>query len=148
MLINKYLPENNTYNDKKLYRVGIIAMLSIILHNIPEGIATFMASTSNIKLGLTLALAIALHNIPEGISISVPIYYATNSKKKAFLYTFISGISEFFGAVLTYFFLKNFINDFLMGALFASIAGIMFYIGIYELLPTSFKYKKNKPTLF
>lgn len=65
-------------------------MLAIILHNIPEGIATFMATTSNIKLGIALTLAIAFHNIPEGISISVPIYYSSNSKKKAFNYTLIS----------------------------------------------------------
>lgn len=141
--IDKYLPD--TSNDG-LYRVGIISMLAIILHNIPEGIATFMAGNVDIKLGIALTIAIALHNIPEGISISVPIYYATGSKFKALLYTFISGLSELLGAVLTYLFLKPFINDFVMGCLFALIAGIMLHIAIYELLPTSLKYKKSKLT--
>ena len=122
-------------------------MLAIIIHNIPEGIATFMAGCSDSKLGITLTLAIALHNIPEGISISVPIYYATKSKKKALLYTFISGLSELFGAVITSLFLKPFINDVTMGCLFSVIAGIMINISIYELLPSSFKYNKLKSSI-
>lgn len=142
--INKYLPD--TSNDE-LYRVGVVSMLAIIIHNIPEGIATFMAGCSDSKLGITLTLAIALHNIPEGISISVPIYYATKSKKKALLYTFISGLSELFGAVITSLFLKPFINDVTMGCLFSVIAGIMINISIYELLLSSFKYNKLKSSI-
>lgn len=144
LAIDKYLPNNNSNG---LYRVGIISMVAIIVHNIPEGMATFMASTSDFSLGITLTLAIALHNIPEGISISIPIYYSTNSKSKALLYTFISGISELFGAIITFLFLKPFINDKMMGVLFGIIAGIMLHISIYELLPTSLKYKNRKITI-
>ena len=139
MAIDKYLPSNTD----RLYKVGIISMLAIILHNIPEGIATFMATTSNINLGISLTLAIAFHNIPEGISISVPIYYATKSKSKAFIYTLISALSEPFGALIAFIFLKQFINNFILGILFSMIAGIMVNISIYELLPTSFKYKNK-----
>ena len=121
-------------------------MLAIILHNIPEGMATFMAGNTDIKLGISLAIAIALHNIPEGISISVPIYYATNSKFKAILYTSLSGLSELFGAIITYLFLKPFINDTLMGLLFAMIAGIMLHISFSELIPTSLNYNNKKLT--
>lgn len=110
----------------------------------PEGIATFMATNSDMMLGISLAMAIALHNIPEGISISIPIYYATNSKLKALFYTFISGISEPFGALLTYLFLNNFINDRIMGFLFGVIAGIMIHIALYELLPTAKSYNNKK----
>lgn len=149
MLIDKYLPDQpSKTKNKNLFRVGIISMIAIILHNIPEGIATFMATTSDTKLGISLAIAIALHNIPEGISISVPIYYATKSKLKALGYTLISGISEPFGALIAFLFLKPFINDVVMGILFAMIAGIMIHIAVYELLPTSLKYKKRKRTLF
>jgi len=142
--IDKYLPDTSSDG---LYRVGLISMLAIILHNIPEGIATFMAGNTDLALGISLAIAIALHNIPEGISISVPIYYATGSKFKALLYTFISGLSELLGAVITYLFLKPFISDTVMGCLFATIAGIMLHIAVYELLPTSLKYKKGRFTL-
>lgn len=146
-LIDKYLPDNKMGQDNKLYRVGIFSMIAIILHNIPEGMATFMAGNANLTLGISLTIAIALHNIPEGISISVPIYYATNSKLKAILYTALSGLSELFGAFITYLFLKPFINDTIMGLLFAIIAGIMLHIAVYELLPTSLKYNNKKMTI-
>ncbi len=139
MFIDKKMPDNNKHNSK-LFRVGIISMLAIILHNIPEGIATFMASSVDMKLGLSLAIAIAMHNIPEGISISVPIYYSTKSKSKSFLYTFISAISEPFGALIAFVFLQNFITDSFMGLLFAFIAGIMTHISLYELLPEAKSY--------
>ncbi len=140
MIIDKNMPENN--NEGKLYRVGIISMLAIILHNIPEGIATFMASSIDKSLGISLAIAIAMHNIPEGISISVPIYYSTRSFKKSFIYTLISALSEPFGALLAFLFLQNFITDSFMGMLFSFIAGIMIHISFYELLPTSKKYNE------
>ena len=129
MLIDYYLPDKpNIENNKKLYRVGFIMVIAIVLHNIPEGIATFMATSSDITLGLSLSIAIAMHNIPEGISISVPIYYSTNNKKKAILYTGISAISEPFGALLAYLFLRNVMNDLILGILFSIIAGIMLQI--------------------
>lgn len=146
MTIDKYLPDN-TYQDGKLYRVGMISMIAIILHNIPEGIATFLTSNHDIGLGITLAIALALHNIPEGISVAVPIYYSTGNKVKAFLYTLISGMSEFFGAIIASIFLVGFSNDFFMGCLYAIIAGIMMHISIYELMPASFRYNKPLKTI-
>lgn len=139
-IIDAFLPEN----QNKLYKVGIISMLAIILHNIPEGIITFLASSADRSLGASLALAIALHNIPEGISISIPIYYATKSKKKAFFYTLISGLSEPFGALLAFLFLKNIVTDTIMGFLFCFIAGIMLHISFYELIKEAKTYKSKK----
>lgn len=82
-LIDKLIPESNgNVYDKKLYKVGIFSMIAIIVHNIPEGIATFLSSSANLTLGVSLTIAIALHNIPEGISISVPVFKATGSRKK------------------------------------------------------------------
>lgn len=142
LFIKKYIPENND----KLYRVGIISMLAIIIHNIPEGMATFMATNINTKLGINLSIAIALHNIPEGISIAIPIYYSTKSKIKAILYTLISGLSELFGAIITYVFLRPFVNNYTMGILFSIIAGIMMHIALFELFPTSLSYNNKKYT--
>lgn len=144
MAIDKYIP---TKREGELYKVGIISMVAIILHNIPEGIATFLSTENNLALGLSLTIAIALHNIPEGISISIPIYYATGSKLKAFMYTLISGLSEPLGALLAYIFLSNIITDTIMGFIMAIIAGIMLQISFYELLPTSFSYKNKKITI-
>lgn len=141
MLIDKYLPDqsNERQGGKSLYKIGIISMVAIILHNIPEGIATFITSSNNIKLGITLTVAIALHNIPEGISIAVPIYHSTRNKAKAFLYALVSGMSEVLGAILAYLFLAPFINDHVMAALYSIIAGIMIHISVYELLPGAYK---------
>ena len=140
MLIDKYLPDNYVNNDSsKLYKVGIISMIAIILHNIPEGIATFITSSNNIKLGITITIVIALHNIPEGISIAVPIYHSINNKFKACFYAFISGMSEVIGSILAYLFLSPLINDHVMAALYSVIAGIMIHISIYELIPAAYK---------
>lgn len=144
--ISKMLPDVDykELSNKKLYKVGIISMLAIILHNIPEGIATFITTTKSTSLGLSLTIAIALHNIPEGISISIPIYYSTQSKLKAIFYTFISALSEPLGAILTYFFLFKYINNTILGLIFSLIAGLMIHISIVELIPESINHKYNK----
>lgn len=148
-LINKYIPDINSkdVSNKGLFKVGLISMIAIILHNVPEGIATFMTSTKNLQLGLSLALAITLHNIPEGISISVPIYYSTKSKVKALLYTFVSGVSELLGAIIAYLFLAPYMSDLIMSILLAIIAGIMISISMYELIPASLKYNESKRSI-
>ncbi len=130
--------------DNKLYKIGIINMLALMIHNIPEGILTFSTTTTNISLGLTLALSIMFHNIPEGLSISIPIYYSTNSRKKAVLYTAISGFSEVLGAILTYLFLFKYINNYFIGIVLSLTTGIMIYISLFELLKNSFEYKKKR----
>ena len=144
MTIDKYI---NKDREGELYKVGIISMIAIILHNIPEGIATYLSTENNFKLGLSLTIAIALHNIPEGISIAIPIYYGTKSRAKALLYTLFSALSEPLGALLAYLFLSKIINNNIMGILMSLIAGIMIQISFYELLPTSFKYKNKKQSI-
>lgn len=139
MLIDKYLPSVNKNDKTGLYKIGIISMVAIIMHNIPEGIATFITSTNNIELGITLTVAIALHNIPEGITIAVPIYRSTNSKIKALLYAFISGMSEVIGSLFAYLFLAPYINQYILAVLYAIIAGIMIHISVYELIPGAYK---------
>ena len=133
--------------ENKLYKIGIINTLALMIHNIPEGILTFSTTTSNISLGITLALSIMCHNIPEGISISVPIYYSTKSKKKVWFYTIISGFSEVLGAILTYLFLYSFINNQFIVIILSLTTGIMIYISIFELLPNSLEYKEKKTTI-
>lgn len=149
ILIDKFLPTNNTdqISNKKLFRLGIVSMLAIIIHNIPEGIATFLSASANQKLGLSLALAISFHNIPEGISIAIPIYFSTKNKKKAFLYTFISGFSEPIGSLIAYLFLAKYMNNFLMSILLSFIAGLMIHISLFELLKESISYQKKKKTI-
>ncbi len=128
--------------DNKLYKIGIISFISLIIHNIPEGMITFIASSKDIHLGISMAILIAVHNIPEGIIISIPIYYSKNNKKKAIIYTLIAALSEPFGALISLL-LINKINLYLYSILLAITAGIMIYLSLLEYLKESFKYKKK-----
>ena len=138
----------------KLLRMGLFTALAIGIHNFPEGLATFLAALDNPSLGVAIAIAIALHNIPEGISVSVPIFYATGNRRKAFAYSVLSGLAEPFGAVLAYVGLRFFLGSAsgaipsqVMGILFGGVAGIMVYISLDELLPTSRAYGKGHDSL-
>ncbi|MBK9797411.1 MAG: zinc transporter ZupT [Holophagaceae bacterium] len=126
-----------------LARTGLFMALAIAIHNFPEGLATFMATMQEPRLGLPIAAAIAIHNIPEGIAVSVPIYYATGSRRKALGYSFLSGLAEPAGAVLGYFLLHSLVSEALFGLVFAAVAGIMVFISLDELLPTAEKYGKH-----
>jgi ZIP family zinc transporter len=135
-------------------RMGLFAALAIGIHNFPEGLATFLAALQDQALGVAIAVAIALHNIPEGISVSVPIFYATGSRRKAFVYSFLSGLAEVVGAGVGFVLLAGLtgggpgvIPSNVMGVLFAGVAGIMVYISLDELLPTSRAYGKGHDSL-
>lgn len=133
---------------RKLYRMGLMSAFAIAIHNFPEGLATFIVAMQDIKLGLPIAIAIAIHNIPEGIAVSVPIFYATGSRKKAFKYSFLSGLAEPLGAVFGFLILMPFLNDVMFGFIFASVAGIMVFISIDELLPAAREYDQPHLSLY
>ncbi len=126
-----------------LERVGLLSAIAIGIHNFPEGMATFASSLADTSLGLSIAVAVAIHNIPEGIAVAVPIYFATHSRKKAFVYSFISGLAEPIGALLVYLVLMPFINDTVVGAMLSAVGGIMVFISFDELLPTAREYGKG-----
>jgi len=130
-------------DDKKLLRMGIFSALAIGIHNFPEGLATFVAALQDPALGISISVAIAIHNIPEGIAVSVPIYYATRSRKKAFTFSFLSGLAEPVGALVGFFLLRTILNDSAFGLIFAGVAGIMVYISLDELLPTAEEYGEH-----
>lgn len=135
-------------SDHNLHRVGIFTALAITIHNFPEGIATFMAAVQDPALGIAIAVAVAIHNIPEGIAVSVPIYYATGSRKKAFYFSFLSGLAEPLGAIVAYLILRPFMNELVMGIVFAAVAGIMIYISFDELLPSAQKFGKHHLSIY
>jgi len=139
---------DNSSKGNNLFKVGIMSMIAIIIHNIPEGIVTFIVSDRNIMLGISICIAIALHNIPEGISIAIPINYATGSKKKALLYTFIASLSELVGAIIAWLFLSKYMNDIILGIIFSNICGVMMQIAFSKLLPTGNSYNKKNARIF
>ncbi|MFO7656101.1 MAG: zinc transporter ZupT [Bacteroidales bacterium] len=133
---------DTTTKNLKLKRMGLFTALAIAIHNFPEGLATFTAALSDTNLGIAIAVAVAIHNIPEGIAVSIPVYYATGSRKKAFWLSFLSGLAEPVGALVGYLILLPFMgdNDTVMGIVFAFVAGIMVFISLDELLPAAREY--------
>jgi len=138
-----HIYEEETYKRNKLNKVAVLLFLGITIHNFPEGIAVFFSSMSNIELGILVAIAIAMHNIPEGIAVAMPIFYATKKRSKALLYSFLSGIAEPIGAILSFVFLSPFLNDFVLGIILSATAGIMIFISFDELLPYVYKHKNQ-----
>ncbi len=147
-LIDFFLPHqwaghhdlSDDQKETKLLRMGLLVALGIGIHNFPEGMATFVGTLQDTKLGIAIAVAIAIHNIPEGLAVSAPVYVATKSRGKAFLWSFLSGVAEPVGAGITAVFLLSFLTPTLMGWLVTFVAGIMVFIAFDELIPTSHSY--------
>ncbi|MCX6478101.1 MAG: zinc transporter ZupT [Micrococcales bacterium] len=123
--------------QKRLLQMGLFVALAIAIHNFPEGLATFLLVLDDPQIGIAIAIAVAMHNIPEGIAVSVPVYFATKSKIKAFRLSFLSGLAEPAGAIIGYLILAPFLSDFLLGVIFAMVAGVMVFLAIDTLLPTA-----------
>ncbi len=142
--------DTGNLKNRKLARMGLFTALAIAIHNFPEGLATFTAALSDPSLGIAIAVAIAIHNIPEGIAVSVPVYYATKSRKKAFWLSFLSGLAEPVGALVGYLILLPFIGDdnTLMGIIFAGVAGIMVFISLDELLPAAEEFGEHHLSIY
>ncbi|MCS5422334.1 MULTISPECIES: zinc transporter ZupT [Psychrilyobacter] len=139
--------EHEKFN-RAMMRMGLFSALAIGIHNFPEGLATFVAALKDPSLGVPIAVAIAIHNIPEGIAVSVPIYFATGNRKKAFFYSFLSGLAEPIGALVGYLILMPFLSDTVFGIIFAGIAGIMVFISLDELLPAAQKYGEHHLSIY
>ncbi len=142
------LNDPHSHHHRKLKRTGLVVALAIGIHNFPEGIATFVSALGNPGTGIAIAVAVAIHNIPEGIAVSVPIYAATGSKKKAFWMSFLSGLAEPVGAILAWLVLMPFLSPMLMNIVFAAVAGIMVFISLDELLPAAREYGESHIPLY
>ncbi|MFT3995586.1 MAG: zinc transporter ZupT [Dysgonomonas sp.] len=131
------------HHKHSLKRTGLMVALSIAIHNFPEGIATFTSALGSLDVAIPITIAIAIHNIPEGIAVAVPIYHATGNRKKAFWYSFASGLAEPFGALIAYIFLIEYWTPALNGIILSIVSGIMVFISLDELLPSAEKYGEH-----
>ena len=146
--VNRPLEKKADKKDKSLMRMGLFTALAIAIHNFPEGLATFVSALQEPEVAIPIVVAIAIHNIPEGIAVSVPIYQATGSRKKAFIYSFASGLAEPLGAIVGWFILMPFMNDIVYGCVFAAVAGIMVFISFDELLPAAEEYGEHHLSIY
>lgn len=152
-LIDFLIPESSNPHEmhsieeakkgKNLKHTGMVVAFSIAIHNFPEGIATFTSALEGLDIAIPITVAIAIHNIPEGIAVSVPIYHATGSRKKAFWYSFLSGLAEPVGASIAFLFLMPYWTTAVNGLILATVSGIMVFISLDELLPSAEKYGKH-----
>ncbi len=141
---------NKKHHDPKLMRMGVVSALAIAIHNFPEGLATFIAGLTNPEIAYPIAVAISIHNIPEGIAVSVPVYFATGSRRKAFVLSFLSGLSEPIGALIGFILIYTVIgiNPTVLGILLGVVAGIMVFISLDELLPTAKEYGAHHLSIY
>jgi len=137
---SKTTGEGKKQGDKKLMKMGLTTALAIGLHNFPEGLATFVAALSDPAVGAVLAIAIGIHNIPEGLCVALPVYYATGSRWKGFLWALLSGVSEPIAALLGWLILASYFTPVVYAILFGLVSGMMVTISIKELLPTAHRY--------
>ncbi|HHY08485.1 MAG TPA: zinc transporter ZupT [Corynebacteriales bacterium] len=131
-------PDKQTNTDReRLTRAGILLAVGLIIHNFPEGMASFAGAVHDRELGIAIAFAIALHNIPEGLAVSTLMYSATGNRWKAFLWAFLASIAEPLGACLAALTVIPGLNDTVLGTMLSAVAGIMVFISLDELIPVS-----------
>ncbi|QDZ42989.1 zinc transporter ZupT [Corynebacterium sp. sy039] len=135
-------------HQQAMMKTGSMAALALMIHNFPEGAASFVAGTAQASIALPVVCAIAIHNIPEGIAVGVPIREATSSKKKALLWTLISGLTEPLGALVCLLFLMPFMNGMALGIIFACVAGVMVFISLDKLLPAALSTNKQHTAIY
>lgn len=152
-LIDRFVPEDENPHEMHtmselgqpgshhdLRRTGMMLTLAIGIHNFPEGMATFVSALDGLDVALPIVVAIAIHNIPEGIAVSVPIYHASGNRRKAFVYSLVSGLAEPVGAIVGMAFLLPFWSPATNAYCLAAVSGIMIYISFDELLPGAERY--------
>ena len=142
LALDLLVPHLHATSDKaegkpsRLSRSALL-MLSVTLHNIPEGMAVgaAAAATGSISYAsaLALSLGIALQNFPEGLVVSMPLYKEGKSRGRAFLEGTISGAVEPIGGILAFIFVSFFSS--MLPFLLSLAAGAMFYVVVEELIP-------------
>lgn len=120
-----------------LMKAGVFTAIGIAIHNFPEGMATFVGALQDRSLGIAIAVAIAIHNVPEGLAVAAPIYAATGSRRRAFLYSFLSGVAEPVGAGVAALILLPFLTEAILGYVLAGVGGVMVFIALDELVPVA-----------
>ena len=130
------------HNRAKMLRSGILMLIAIGLHNVPEGIAIGAGGSHDFRLGVLLAIMIALHNIPEGMAIAAPLLAGGINRGKVVLLTALCGATTLLGGFIGI--LIGGISDFAVGLSLAAAGGAMLYIVFGEIIPQSIVMTKNR----
>lgn len=140
-LLDRVLPEETAFSpgeEGRVLRSALVTALALVGHNLPEGVMTLFASLEDPSVGLRLAVAIGLHNLPEGLAVALPVFYATRSRRRAFLAALASGLAEPAGALLAFGALGGRVTAGLVTGMAALVSGVMCWVSVAQLLPTGF----------
>jgi ZIP family zinc transporter len=139
LIPHEYMAERQVRGEPQrgLLKTSLLVALGIAIHNFPEGMATLAGTLQDVSLGAAIAVAIAVHNIPEGLAVSLPVYAATGSRRRAFLWSFLAGVAEPAGAAVAALVLLPFLNDAVLGLMLSAVAGVMVFISLDELVPVA-----------
>ena len=123
--------------EKQLMRVSFVTAIALSLHNLPEGLATFVGTIADPAIGYSIAIAVAIHNIPLGVSIATPVYIVTQNKWKAIGISCIAAITQPIGGIIGLIAIHNGVSDISFAVMFGVTGGLMIYTCFRELLPAA-----------
>lgn len=129
-----------------LMRSGIVLLVALSLHKLPEGIAIGAAGTHYLAFGVILAVSAMLHCLPEGMAIAAPLICGGMSKKKAVAITALGGLPTVFGGVIGM--LIGGISDFALALALTIAGGTMLYVVLGEIIPQSLSLIKSRLTTY
>ncbi|MCL2809393.1 MAG: ZIP family metal transporter [Treponema sp.] len=129
-------------NPSRMLRSGVLMLLAIALHNVPEGIAIGAGGSFSFQLGAILAIMIAIHNIPEGMAIAAPLLAGGISKLKVVFLTSLAGATTLLGGFIGI--LIGSISNIAIALSLSLAGGAMLYIVFGEILPQSIIMTKNR----
>ena len=120
-------------------RAALATGAALVLHNLPEGVLTLFAGTSDPALGARTALAVALHAIPEGLALAAPLVYATGKRARSAGAALASGLAEPLGAVAAWLLLRGVLTPGLVNGTVVLVAGVMLWVSLAQLLPQALR---------
>lgn len=125
-----------------MLRAGIIMLIAIALHNIPEGMAIGASSAADKNMGLLVAIVIALHNVPEGMAVATPLVSGGVKPVKAVFLSLLAGFATVIGALIGA--LVGEISEIATGICLSLASGAMLYVTLNEILPEAIDANENK----
>lgn len=143
MLISTVIGKVNPFKqDNRMLNMGLILLISMALHNFPEGMAIGAGGAESSRTGLLVGLTIAFHDLPEGMAVAVPFVGGKLKNRRVFLLTLLSAFSTVLGALVGY--LLGSISDYMNAVSLGFAGGAMLFVVFRELLPAALKDIKFK----
>ena len=145
-LISALIGKANPFKqDNRMLNMGLVILVSMALHNFPEGMAIGAGGAESSRTGLLVGLTIAFHDLPEGIAVAIPFVGGKLAKRRVFFLTLLSAFSTVLGALVGY--LLGSISDYMNAVSLGVAGGAMLFVVFRELLPASLKDIKVSETI-